>query len=65
MLATHFPNDEKNFIEDVVYGPCVEAFLVDGVDGWEKWRTWIYHPEGDIKRSYHTDGREGEEKFDS
>jgi hypothetical protein len=26
-------------------------------------KLWIYHPEGNIKRSYHLDGREGGRKF--
>jgi hypothetical protein len=64
LLDWAFPNDETNFIEDVVYGKLCDAFDVDGVDGWDSWRTWIYTPAGDIKRSYHTDGRAGASKFD-
>ncbi|RDH76354.1 hypothetical protein DVS77_21610 [Mycolicibacterium moriokaense] len=64
LLDRYFPHDEKNFIEDVVYGKLHTAYNIDGVMGWHNWRTWIYHPEGNIQRSYHTDGREGEDKYD-
>lgn len=63
LLDRYFPNDERNFIEDVVYGKLIVDHDVDGEMGWLGWRTWIYTPEGDIKRSRHTDGREGESKF--
>jgi hypothetical protein len=32
--------------------------------GWYNWRLWIYTPEGNIKRSYHLDGRGGDPKFE-
>jgi hypothetical protein len=49
-------SDEKTFIEDKFHGVVQD-------DGWIKHKLWIYHPEGDIKRSYHLDGREGGRKF--
>lgn len=64
LLTRYFPGDERNFIEDVVYGKLAVAHNVDGDMGWLGWRTWIYTPEGNIERSYHTDGREGASKFD-
>lgn len=65
LLDRYFPNDERNFIEDVVYSKLIGSYERDGSMGWQaSWRTWIYTPEGDIKRSYHTDGRAGEDKFD-
>ena len=51
-------SDEKTFIEDKFHGVVQD-------DGWVKHKLWIYHPEGDIKRSYHLDGREGTRKFTS
>lgn len=48
--------DEKTFIEDRFHGKVQQ-------DGWEEHKLWIYHPEGDIKRSYHLDGRAGTRKF--
>lgn len=64
LLDRWFPNDELNYIEDVVYSRLIAAHERDGEMGWLGWRTWIYTPDGDIKRSYHTDGRAGESKFD-
>jgi hypothetical protein len=49
-------SDEKTFIEDKFHGKVQD-------DGWEAHKLWIYHPEGNIKRSYHLDGREGTQKF--
>ncbi len=63
LLDRWFPNDERNFVEDVVYGRLIAAHERDGEMGWLGWRTWLYTPEGDIKRSFHTDGRAGESKF--
>jgi hypothetical protein len=51
-------SDDKTFIEDKFHGVVQD-------DGWFKHKLWIYHPEGDIKRSYHLDGREGTRKFTS
>ena len=50
--------DEKTFIEDKFHGVVQD-------DGWDKHKLWIYHPEGNIKRSYHLDGRQGTRKFTS
>lgn len=63
LLDRWFPNDEKDFIEDRVYGRLIAAYERDGDMGWLNWRTWLYTPDGDIKRSFHTDGRAGESKF--
>jgi hypothetical protein len=49
---------EQEFIEDRFHGKVQD-------DGWEKHKVLIYHPEGDIKRSYHLDGRQGTRKFTS
>lgn len=63
LLDRWFPNSEKNFIEETVYGRLISAYQRDGDMGWLGWRTWLYTPEGDIKRSTHTDGREGESNY--
>ena len=47
---------EKTFIEDRFHGKVQD-------DGWDVHKLWIYHPEGNIKRSYHLDGRRGTQKF--
>ena len=60
------PNTEgRNFIEDTFHGKVQQDFHADGMHGWFKHRLWIYHPSGNIKRSYHLDGRAGGRKFTS
>jgi hypothetical protein len=49
-------SEEKTFIEDRFHGKVQD-------DSWEDHKLWIYHPEGNIKRSYHLDGRQGTQKF--
>jgi len=59
---------EKTFIEDVIHGKIQDDMMPHNQfnnDGWEKHKLWIYHPDGNIKRSYHLDGREGTRKFTS
>lgn len=66
ILNSHFTPDARCFIEDVMHSVCVQAHVLDGMDGWLQHRLWLYHPEGgNIKRSYTTDGRAGEPKLDS
>ena len=41
-----------------VHGRVTEAYKLEGLPGWEKFRLWIYTPPGgNIKRSYTRDGR--------
>lgn len=57
---------EKYFIEDTYHGTVMNDWVDYGRIGWNKHRLWIYYPDPDnIKRSYHTDGREGGLKFTS
>lgn len=63
LLDRYFPGDERDYIEDRVYGRLIADYHRDGDMGWLGWRTWLYTPDGDIKRSCHTDGRAGESKF--
>jgi len=59
-------SDDKTFIEDRLHGKIQDDILpYDEFDqaGWNQHKLWIYHPEGNIKRSYHLDGREGTQKF--
>lgn len=65
MLSTHFSESAKCFIEDKLHGVIQDEFNISGTAGWDKFRLWIYHPmTGNIKRSYHTDGRAGAAKLD-
>ena len=56
------PLKDTTFIEDETHGIVQEDCKYKG---WEYHKLWIYHPEGNIKRSYHLDGREGTRKFTS
>jgi hypothetical protein len=56
------------FIEDTTHGRIqddISPYEVFSEDGWNKHKLWIYHPEGNIKRSYHLDGRQGTRKYTS
>jgi hypothetical protein len=64
ILNDYFSQDAVSFIEDKMHGVVHEAYKIDGILGWEQFKLHIYNPEGNIKRSYHTDGRSGEEKYD-
>lgn len=59
-----FSPDAKCFIEDFIHGVVWNAYLKDGKLAYNQWRLYIYTPEGNIRRSYHTDGRQGAEKYD-
>lgn len=65
-LNTYFSEDANAFIEDKMYGVVTEAVNIDGEMGWFAHRVWIYTPAGheDIKRSFTTDGRAGDMKYD-
>jgi hypothetical protein len=59
-------SDDKSFIEDRFHGKVQDDILpYDEFNqaGWDTHKLWIYHPEGNIKRSYHLDGRQGTQKF--
>lgn len=57
IMSDNFSEESNTFIEDRMHSICQ-------VQPWEKNRLAIYHPDGDIKRSYHLDGRAGAEKYD-
>lgn len=65
ILDSHFSENSRCFIEHVMHGVCDESYNVDGLNGWLQHRLHIYTPPGNIKRSYHTDGRAGEPNFDN
>ena len=66
ILDSHFSANSKCFIEDKMHGVLDEAYNVDGMPGWNQHRVHIYDPgNGNMKRSYHTDGRDGEAKYDT
>lgn len=63
-LANYFNPESRTMIEDVMHGVVIEAVRKDGILGWNNFRLWIYTPEGNIKRSYHLDGRQSDPKYE-
>lgn len=57
ILQKHFTPEGRSFIEDRLHGAVQ--------DHPEEHRIAIYHPEGTIRRSLHTDGRGAAPKFES
>lgn len=64
IMGKCFTPHANSFIEDRMHGVVDEAFHVAGMHGLNKYRLHIYTPDGNIKRSYHTDGRAGGSKWD-
>ena len=62
-LDEFFSRDSRTYIEDNLYGVIENAWLQKGLSGWNDHKIVIYTPEGDMKRSYHIDGREGDSKW--
>ena len=66
IMADYFTPAAKSFIEDRMHGVVDQAFRRDGMLGWNQHRLHIYDPgNGNMKRSYTTDGRAGEPKYDA
>lgn len=64
IMAAHFSPGARSFIEDRMHGVVDEAYRVDGLPGWRQYALHIYNPGQNLCRSYHTDGRAGEAKYD-
>lgn len=65
ILDSHFTEKTCCFIEDRMYGVVDNAYLRDKRHGWNQHRLHIYTPnQTNIKRSWHSDGRAGEPKYD-
>lgn len=64
ILADHFPDTHRGMIEDVMHGVVHSAWRDYGLAGWDRYRLWMYAPQGgNIKRSYTTDGRGADPKW--
>lgn len=61
ILSTHFSPESNCFIEDRMHGILQQLWNEHGL--WDGY--YIYTPEGDQKRTYHSDGREDEAKWDN
>ena len=57
ILDAHFPPTARTMVEDKMHSVCM-------TEPWAKNRLAIYHPDGNIKRSHHLDGRGVAPKFD-
>lgn len=64
VLREHFSPHANTFLEDRLHGVCWTAYQSRGVAGWREHKIVYYHPDGNIQRSTHLDGREGDPKFD-
>lgn len=64
VLTDYFTENAKSFIEDKMHSVLWSAYVDYKTLGWNQFKVHIYTPEGNIKRSYHTDGRENEKKYD-
>lgn len=67
LLDQYFHPDSKTMIEDVMHGIVQGECEKHGINGWYNFRIWLYTPKTDklgIKRSYHTDGRGADEKYE-
>jgi hypothetical protein len=66
VMDTYFTDESRAFIEHGLYGPMVEAYNVEGIMGWNLWKVWLYHPDGDnIQRSYDLNSRGKERNYES
>ncbi len=64
MLNKYFSADARSMIEDGIHGHVQMDYQTRKKSGWNDWKLWLYAPDGDMKRSYHNDGRQQESKFD-
>lgn len=63
VLRKHFSDESRTMIEDTMHGVVAEGYRLRGRAFWNDYKLAIYAPEGDMKRSYHLDGRDGESKY--
>jgi hypothetical protein len=64
IIDEHFSRSALCFIEDRMHSVAHEAFRLRGKAGWQRYRIALYAPDGNIKRSWHSDGRAGGPKYD-
>jgi hypothetical protein len=63
LLRDEFPEGYVGMIEDHLHGVVHNAWREFGLAGWDRYRLWMYAPEGNIKRSLHLDGRGDDPKW--
>lgn len=64
MCDRYFGWESRTMIEDVMHGVVHQAWVLHKQDGWDRHRVGIFHPDGNIQRSTHLDGRGGDPKFE-
>lgn len=63
MLHEYFGSEARTMIEDLIHGVVVNYWREGGITGWRRFKLWMYAPDGDMKRSTHTDARAGVPKY--
>lgn len=63
IFARYVKPDQKTYIEWVMSGVLVDAWLGHKMAGWSRHKVWLYTPEGDTSRCYHLNGRAGDKVF--
>jgi len=64
MINDYFGWESRTMIEDVMYSVLETTYREEKDPGWDRFRLWIYTPPTEsIRRSGHTDGREGDPKY--
>lgn len=64
ILANHFSPNARTMIEDRMYSLVEQNHRMNPKTGWYQYRLMIYAPEGNMQRSYHTDARGKDSKFE-
>lgn len=64
IIASHFSPESRTMIEDTMHSVLESAWLTYREAGWQQYRTWMYAPDGNLRRSYHLDGRGDDPKFE-
>lgn len=64
IINLRFTDQSRTYIEDGVHGYHGELFALDPYKCWANNRMAIYHPDGNISRCYHLDGRGEEQKYE-
>jgi hypothetical protein len=63
-ICDHHLAGKHAFIEDVMHSVVDTSYQQFGMQGWDQFKLHIYNPGGNLKRSYHLDGRAGDPKCD-
>lgn len=62
-IIDRYFDGSKTMIEDRMHGVTQQGWLERGLPAWYDHRLYMYAPEGNMKRSYHLDGRGDDPKW--